>query len=193
MNRAHECSAPVLAAAPADERNPTRPIPPPQVVGGGALASCVRQVAATMVPAAPAVCVVARIPPPVPLAELTDEVLATGVSDALEEVLASVREALATLRGGRLVFVLPGAPLMAAAGSSAASAVTNGVLSMARTLSIELARDSVTVNVIALDAEAPSAAALTAQLSVLLSPGGEDITGQEIYLTAGTDLGRMRP
>jgi hypothetical protein len=27
----------------------------------------------------------------------------------------------------------------------------------------------------------------------LLGPGGQAVTGQEIYLTAGTDLGRLRP
>jgi NAD(P)-dependent dehydrogenase (short-subunit alcohol dehydrogenase family) len=84
---------------------------------------------------------------------------------------------------------------MAASGYAGASAVTNGVLSMARTLAIELARDSVTVNVLAIDTVVGTElrGALAAQLSALLGPGGQHITGQEIYLTAGSDLGRLRP
>jgi hypothetical protein len=64
---------------------------------------------------------------------------------------------------------------------------------MARTLAIELARDAVTVNVVALDAADPAVPALAGVLAGLLGPGGEAVTGQETYLTAGTDLGRLRP
>jgi NAD(P)-dependent dehydrogenase (short-subunit alcohol dehydrogenase family) len=91
------------------------------------------------------------------------------------------------------VFVLPHAPLMGASGSVAASAVAGGLLSMARTLAIELARDAVTVNTVAVDATSPPVPGLSAQLRTLLGSGGETITGQEIYLTAGSDLGRLRP
>jgi NAD(P)-dependent dehydrogenase (short-subunit alcohol dehydrogenase family) len=82
---------------------------------------------------------------------------------------------------------------MAAPDLAAASAVTNGVLSMARTLAIELGRDAITVNAVALDATDPAVPALSGVLAGLLGPGADAVTGQEVYLTAGTDLGRLRP
>jgi NAD(P)-dependent dehydrogenase (short-subunit alcohol dehydrogenase family) len=164
-----------------------------RVVGDGDLAPVVRAALGQVTCEVAAACVVLAVPGPAPLAELTDERLAADVGDVLDAVLAHVQDELDRLRGGRLVFVLPHGPLMAAPGSAAASAVTNGVLSMARTLAIELARDATTVNVVAVDAANPSVPALSGLLSGLLGPGGEAVTGQEVYLTAGTDLGRLRP
>ncbi|GAA4709484.1 hypothetical protein GCM10023215_58850 [Pseudonocardia yuanmonensis] len=174
---------------------PTRAV---HVVGGGELSPTVDRALTTVAASASSACVVARVPGRTPLTELTDARLAEEVGGALEAVLASVQGELAHLRpGGRLVFVLPAEPLMAVPGGAAASAVTNGVLSMARTLSIELARDAVAVNVLAVAAEDANAidpaGPLAAQLAALLGPGGERITGQEIYLTGGSDLGRLRP
>jgi NAD(P)-dependent dehydrogenase (short-subunit alcohol dehydrogenase family) len=171
------------------------------VVGGGELTPLVELAVPVVDAAAHAACIVAPVPARAPLAELSDARLAEEVGGVLERVLGAVQGELAHLQpGGRLVFVLPAAPLMAVSGGAAASAVTNGVLSMARTLSIELARDAVTVNVLAIETEGVSGAAgraapaaLSAQLAALLGPGGEQITGQEIYLTAGSDLGRLRP
>ncbi|BBF99621.1 MULTISPECIES: hypothetical protein [Pseudonocardia] len=161
------------------------------VRGAGALVPVVRDAMTRVHPSAPVAVLAPWIPPLAPLAELTDDRLSTDVGDPLDAVLTDVQAVLGGL--GRLVFVLPHVPLMAAAGGTAASAVANGVLSMARTLSIELARDAVTVNVVAVDAAAPAVEALAAQLGVLAGPGGDAVTGQEIYLTAGTDLGRLRP
>ncbi|HYH35422.1 MAG TPA: hypothetical protein VD814_09755 [Nocardioides sp.] len=172
------------------------------VVGSGALTPLVRRAVEVVDASAPTTCVVPRVPGRAPLAELSDVRLADEVGDALDDVLAAVQGELARLQpGGRLVFVLPAAPLMAVRAGTAASAVAGGVLSMARTLSIELARDAVAVNVVALDEDGPAdvpptperGAALGAQLAALAGPGGERITGQEIYLTAGSDLGRSRP
>ena len=165
-----------------------------RVLGDGALVPAVRAALDGVAVGVPAAIVVPAVPQPAPLAALTDERLATDVGDALDAVLAHAQHALDRLHGGgRLVFVLPHAPLMAASGCAAASAVTNGVLSMARTLAIELARDVITVNVIALDASAPAVPALAGVLAGLLGSGGEAVTGQETYLTGGTDLGRLRP
>jgi NAD(P)-dependent dehydrogenase (short-subunit alcohol dehydrogenase family) len=169
------------------------PATPVGVLGHGALAAAVRAALDTVTAHVPAAVVVPAVPSPAPLEALTDEALA-AVGDALDAVLAHVQHELGRLRGGgRLVFVLPHTPLMAAPGCAGASAVTNGVLSMARTLAIELARDAITVNVVALDAAEPAVPALTGVLAGLLGPGGEAVTGQEVYLTAGTDLGRLRP
>ncbi|MFC5142954.1 hypothetical protein ACFPK1_32360 [Actinomycetospora rhizophila] len=165
------------------------------VRGDGALVPAVREALAAVTPGlAPACCIVPRVPAPAPLADLDDERLDRDVGDVLVAVLAEVQRAAGAFSGGgRLVVVLPHAPLLGIPGGVAASAVTNGVLSMARTLAIELARDGVTVNVLAVDAAAPSIRALTAGLEALLGDAGADVTGQEVYLTAGTDLGRLRP
>lgn len=161
------------------------------VRGAGELAPVVRDAMTRVHPAVPAAVLVPRIPPTAPLAELTDARLTADVTDALDAVLTDVQAVLGEV--GRLVFVLPHAPLMAVTGGTAASAVTNGVLSMARTLSVELARDRVTVNVVAVDATAPAVKALAGQLAVLTGEAGDTVTGQEIYLTSGIDLGRLRP
>ncbi|ANY06361.1 hypothetical protein [Pseudonocardia sp. HH130630-07] len=161
------------------------------VRGDGELAPAVRDALGRVVPAVPAAVLVPRLPAPGPLADLTDALLTSEVTDVLDSVLTDVRTVLDGV--GRLVFVLPHDPLMGAPGATAASAVANGVLSMARTLAIELARDAITVNVVAVDAAAPAVAALAGQLAVLTGDAGDAVTGQEIYLTAGTDLGRLRP
>lgn len=165
-----------------------------RVVGEGALVAAVVDALGVVRAAAASACIVPPMPPATPLAELSDERLAADVGDALDTLLVQVQRECDRLRGGgRLVFVLPHAPLMGASGSAAASAVAGGLLSMARTLAIELARDTVTVNTVAVDASNAGGSALSAQLAALLGPGGETITGQEIYLTAGSDLGRLRP
>ena len=173
---------------------PTTEAPVTRVVGEGALAAAVAEALTGVRAVAASVCIVPPIPPGTPLAELSDERLAADIGDTLDSVLVQVLQECDRLRGGgRLVFVLPHAPLMGASGSAAASAVAGGLLSMARTLAIELARDAVTVNTVAVDGSSPGGSALSAQLGAFLGPGGETITGQEIYLTAGSDLGRLRP
>jgi NAD(P)-dependent dehydrogenase (short-subunit alcohol dehydrogenase family) len=172
----------------------TTEAPVTRVVGESALAAAVVEALGGLRAVAASACIVPPLPPATPLAELTDERLAADVGDTLDAVLVQVQRECERLRGGgRLVFVLPHAPLMGASGSAAASAVAGGLLSMARTLAIELARDAITVNTLAVDAASPPVSALSAQLGTLLGPGGETITGQEIYLTAGHDLGRLRP
>jgi len=173
---------------------PTTEAPVTRVVGEGALVGAVVDALGGLWAIAASACMVPPIPPATPLAELSDERLAADVGDTLDTVLAQVQRECDRLRGGgRLVFVLPHAPLMGASNSVAASAVAGGLLSMARTLAIELARDAVTVNTVAVDASNAGGSALSAQLAAFLGPGGETVTGQEIYLTAGSDLGRLRP
>jgi NAD(P)-dependent dehydrogenase (short-subunit alcohol dehydrogenase family) len=157
------------------------------VVGAGALRAVVERAVARLADPVQASCLIPHVPDRAPLAEWTDTRLAAEVGGALDAVLADVQRELG--HAERFVFVLPAVPLMGCPDSMGASAVTNGVLSMARTLSIELARDGVTVNVLALDGGADPAA----QLAALLGPGGAQTTGQEIYLTGGSDLGRLRP
>lgn len=161
------------------------------VRGAGALVPAVREALERARPAVPVAVLVPRVPATAPIAELTDDRLGGEVADPLDAVLADVQAVLGDV--DRIVFVLPHDPLLGVAGGTAASAVANGVLSMARTLAIELARDRVTVNVVALDPAGAAVVALADQLAVLTGEAGDAVTGQEIYLTAGTDLGRLRP
>ena len=170
------------------------------VVGAGAVADAVTRSLSTCsgIAAAPAVVVVPRVPEPGALAELSARHLDTEVAEPLTDVLLAVQQALPGLRaagGGRLVFVLPVGPVMGEPSASASAAVVGGVLSMARTLAIELGRDGVTVNVVVvdplrLDELGP---ALADQFAALLGRGGAGLTGQEIYVTGGVELGRLRP
>lgn len=185
---------------------------PAAVYGDGPLSRAVGIAIAGVCCTAPAACVVATVPPPAPFQELSNIRLFNDVAAGLAAVLAWVQQALDTMSegGGRLVFLLPCAPLLGAPGCVAPSAVTNGVLSMARTLAIELARDQISVNVLVIDdtrlleeggkdrgdvdvERGGVAGMLRTQLEALLGPGGEQITGQEIYLTSGSDLGRLHP
>jgi NAD(P)-dependent dehydrogenase (short-subunit alcohol dehydrogenase family) len=171
------------------------------VVGDGAVADAVARSLPTCSEvdgAAPAVVVVPRVPEAAALSGFSDRHLDAEVAEPLTDVLLAVQQALPALRAsgaGRLVFVLPVGPVMGEPSAGAAAAVAGGVLSMARTLALELGRDGVTVNVVVVDARRLDdlGPALAGELAALLGRGGAGLTGQEIYVTGGAELGRLRP
>ncbi|MBB5159691.1 hypothetical protein [Saccharopolyspora phatthalungensis] len=141
----------------------------------------------------PAACLIPDLPGDRDLEALSDELLDAEIGDVLGDVLAEVQQVLPELssRGGRLVFLLPHDVALGRPHSTAASAVAGGVLSMSRTLAIELGRDGVTVNTLLYaDGSEP---AVARQVAALVAPESAAITGQEIYVTAGSGLGRLRP
>jgi hypothetical protein len=182
---------------------------PPTLYGDGRLAKIIAGIVSDLRSLADATCIVPTVPEAGSMSGMSDQRLNTEVGDALNDVLTWVQRSLEdTSDDRRVIFVLPSVPLMGAADCVGASAVSNGVLSMARTLSIELARDHICVNVLAVDVhglveEAELARdtervtglheALAGQLATLFGASGRSITGQEIYVTAGNDLGRLRP
>ncbi|MEU0514644.1 SDR family oxidoreductase [Amycolatopsis sp. NPDC006125] len=140
----------------------------------------------------PAACLAPDLPGDRDLEALSDELLDAEIGDVLAGVLAELQRQLPALSGtGRLVFLLPAEAALGRPHATAAGAVAGGVLSMARTLAIELARDGITVNTVLYAEGAETAVAH--QVSALLAADGGDITGQEIYVTAGSGLGRLRP
>ena len=140
----------------------------------------------------PAACLAPDLPGDRDLEALSDELLDAEIGDVLARVLAEVQRVLPGLSGaGRLVFLLPAEAALGRPHAVAAGAVAGGVLSMARTLAIELDRDGITVNTLLYAEGAENAVAH--QVSALLAAEGADITGQEIYVTAGSGLGRLRP
>ncbi|MFG1891625.1 hypothetical protein ACGFIR_27610 [Micromonospora sp. NPDC049051] len=117
------------------------------------------------------------------------------VMRVLAEVVGFVKEALAS-RSGTLdtITILVGEPeTLGMEGRHLDSAVAGALLSMGRTWAIEFARDGIRVNTLVHgDLDDPGIlAAVVGQLGLLGSPQGRAITGQEIYLCAGADLGRL--
>ncbi|GAA5165350.1 MULTISPECIES: SDR family oxidoreductase [Amycolatopsis] len=141
----------------------------------------------------PVLFVAPRMPEDRDFAELSDELLDAEIGAVLADVLADVQRALPGLTGhsGRIVFLLPHDVALGRPHATAAGAVAGALLSMARTLAIELGRDGITVNTI-LYAEGTEPA-VAGQVAALVAPAGDAVTGQEIYVTAGSGLGRLRP
>ncbi|HEU5036662.1 MAG TPA: hypothetical protein VFT70_06650 [Nocardioides sp.] len=93
---------------------------------------------------------------------------------------------------GSITIVLPAAATLGQAGASVAGAFCGGMLSLARTLAIELKRQRIRVNTVLVDQHVPGVvASLATQATALMSMPG--VTGQEIYLADGLDCGRIRP
>ena len=149
----------------------------------------------------PCVCIVPALADRRACLDWTSEHLVTAVADPLVWTVREIQSVVSTLidagKPGRIVIVLPSDEAMGVAGDAAGGAVCGGILSMARTLSLELNRKAIAVNVVCVDprscSEKPDVAeALRGQLQLLLR---EDtwITGQEIWVTGGTEAGRMRP
>lgn len=148
-----------------------------------------------------AVCIVPSLAAALPAPEWTAAHLAAAVGDPLVWVVHEVQSVIVPLieagKPGRIVIILPAEEALGRAGDAAAGAVCGGILSMARTLSLELKRKAITVNVVCVDTgscyEKPAIAqALRGQLELLLRRDSW-ITGQEIWVTDGTEAGRVRP
>jgi NAD(P)-dependent dehydrogenase (short-subunit alcohol dehydrogenase family) len=143
---------------------------------------------------ADAIVVVPRVPAVGDFAEMTDEELETDLGGALLELLASVQAVVRQLADGRghLILVLPAEPTLGQVGAAMSGAFCGAALSLARTLAIELDREHITVNTVLHGELTPAIrTGIAAQLHALVENGA--ITGQEIYVTSGTDLGRLRP
>lgn len=140
-----------------------------------------------------AIVLIPRVPAEADFPSITDEALETNLGVALADLLADVQAALPCLdEGGHLIFLLPAEPTLGAPGSAIPGAFCGAALSLTRTLALELARDQITVNTVL---HGPATAAIRAGVTTqLLALAGSDaVTGQEIYVTDGMDLGRFRP
>jgi NAD(P)-dependent dehydrogenase (short-subunit alcohol dehydrogenase family) len=141
-----------------------------------------------------AVVVVPRVPDAGDFAQMTDQELDTDLGGALSELLAWVQAVVQQLADsrGHLIIVLPAEPTLGQVGAAMSGTFCGAALSMARTLAIELDREHITVNTVMHGEPTPAIrTGFAAQLQALVE--GDAITGQEIYVTSGTDLGRLRP
>lgn len=143
---------------------------------------------------------IALIPPvpgPAAFAAATD---GQEIRSALLWLLSEMQAALKLLGpGGSVVVLLPQGPAMGQSGSCSASAVCGGAMSMARTWAIEFARTGIRVNTVLygealVDPDDVSIVpAVAAQVEAFWDRRAESITGQEVFVTGGLDIGRLRP
>lgn len=91
---------------------------------------------------------------------------------------------------GRIIVLAPALAALGDADRPLDAAVTGGLLSLVRSLAIELERHGATANTILFD-ETPEEPAVRVMITALLDEQARSITGQEIY--AGASLGKLRP
>jgi hypothetical protein len=95
-------------------------------------------------------------------------------------------------RGGHLFGLVPANAAMGDPADCHGSALAGGVLSLWRTLALEVVKFKMTANVV-LYGERTDWRDLAAMIQTLLSQSHGTITGQEIYADAGLDGGRLHP
>jgi len=108
-----------------------------------------------------------------------------------------VHRAIAQRRGGHVLALLPAAAAMSDALDTPTSALTGGMLSLSRTLALELRKLDITVNTLLYEGgggdEIAYMADVAALLATLAAQADGAITGQEIYACNGNDVGRLHP
>lgn len=126
-------------------------------------------------------------------------------ADAVADSFALIQAALAAWqpdRPGRLLILLPGEAAMGDPGRPVESALAGAMLSLCRTVALEVRKRPVTINAVMYrpssgtdDAEAARSrwAGVAAQIRTLAQPACRDVNGQEIFVTAALDVGRLHP
>lgn len=110
---------------------------------------------------------------------------------AFEVVQTAWADIVAAGTSGRLIVVAPASAALGDSEQIPASAVTGGLISMVRSLAIELAKSGGTANTILED---PGDEATTDGLIThLASPHATGITGQELYTAGILSTGRLHP
>lgn len=112
-----------------------------------------------------------------------------GVADALSVVFAGCQRIVTDGTPRSITLLIPAACAMGDPGDGAGSALAGGLLSLARTWAIELRKTGVPVNCLMVD----GLAACADLLVTLAGQPGCAITGQEIFVAGGSDVGRLRP
>jgi NAD(P)-dependent dehydrogenase (short-subunit alcohol dehydrogenase family) len=117
-----------------------------------------------------------------------------GVADGLTPAFRAVRAAVPALRrssAGRVVLVGAGWFPPARPGSTAAAAVSGGLVALTKTLARDLGPDGITVNQVVVDpAEPADPATVAAAVAYLCGPAAGAVVGQ--LLTVGRG-GEVRP
>lgn len=138
------------------------------------------------------------VAPALPVAAAHDvwQAVAEALTDAFEEIQRYVRANTSSKRSGHIVALLPAEAGMGDPRDSGASALAGGMLSMFRTLALELKKLGMTANVVLyehVDGRIAGAEDVASAISMLIKQRSGAITGQEIFAFAGQDAGRLRP
>lgn len=127
--------------------------------------------------------------------------------DVLTCCFGCIKAAIASFEAravaGRVIALLPGGATMGEPGEVINSALAGAMLSLFRTVALEMRSTPVTVNTLVYAtraAEGPPGGevlgdpeALASMIASLLGSGAGGINGQEIYALAGADVGRLHP
>jgi hypothetical protein len=117
------------------------------------------------------------------------------VVDVLTSSFIYLKAALASFEdravAGRVIALLPGDATMGDPGDVVNSAIAGAMLSLFRTVALELRRTSITANTLMYSAD--ETAGLATLINSLLDPDAHSINGQEIYACGGADVGRLHP
>ncbi|KAA0571519.1 SDR family oxidoreductase [Azospirillum sp. Sh1] len=127
--------------------------------------------------------------------------------DVLTSCFSVIKAAIASFEeravAGRVIALLPGGATMGEPGEAINSALAGAMLSLFRTVALEMRSTPVTVNTLVYAtraADGPTGGgvlgdpeALACMIASLLGSGARGINGQEIYALAGADVGRLHP
>ncbi|MFC9840274.1 hypothetical protein ACFVKB_41885 [Rhodococcus sp. NPDC127530] len=142
------------------------------------------------------VCIVVTPPAPLPFAASTEEDLEDAKA-LIADVVHSLQSAVTKFREqgiahGSVAVLVPAKAVLGESRSVLPGLVGGAVLSLCRTMAIELKKDSVSLNtVLHGDFSVAECAAIASLLHVFRSSPA--LTGQEIYTADGPDLGRIKP
>ncbi|MBK4720909.1 hypothetical protein JJL56_18770 [Azospirillum sp. YIM DDC1] len=136
-----------------------------------------------------------------------DDPTVDDLLDVLTSCFSCVKAAVASFEEravvGRVIALLPGGATMGEPGEAINSALAGAMLSLFRTVALEMRTTPVTVNTLVYamhTADEPAGGellgdpeALASMIASLLGSGARGINGQEIYALAGADVGRLHP
>jgi NAD(P)-dependent dehydrogenase (short-subunit alcohol dehydrogenase family) len=122
----------------------------------------------------------------------------SSVASVLTEAFAEIQRFVAARPGlqGHVIAVLDARAAMGNPADPDGSALAGGMLSLMRTLALELQRAGISANTLMCEQDGErllGAPELTALVRVLASQAGTALTGQEIFVCNGRDVGRLRP
>lgn len=128
----------------------------------------------------------------------SDTVSANGLFEidtlcsAFDLIKATWADVEAAGRSGRIVIVAPATSALGEREHRIDAAVTGGMISLVRSLAIELSKSGATANTVLVDPAASSASA-DLLITALTSPDAFEITGQELYAAGAVSTGRLHP
>lgn len=122
----------------------------------------------------------------------------SGVASVLTEAFVEIQRFVAARSGlpGHVVAVLSARAAMGEPADPEGSALAGGMLSLMRTLALELQRAGISANTLMCEHDGEQLTGspeLAALVHALVNQAGTALTGQEVFVCNGRDVGRLRP